>query len=178
MRCDYKSCLWSILSHVSGHVRHCGALYHSEVDSQLGAYESTVQQSRYSILACLDWSLENLLGDDEPAHPQWSSILLSFPYCGIPFFIVLNVVLAFPRLAYCFCYFHYCVSHSCSFDCSFVLLHIVILSLACIFICFASTVPSRRMYCVLREQAYMYFAFVIMTLCRLVIVFLIPFPHA
>lgn len=67
MRHGYESCLQSILAQVAGRIWDCGAAYHSDVDTQLGAYESTVLRIVHSILASLDRSLEDLPRDDAPA---------------------------------------------------------------------------------------------------------------
>lgn len=73
MRNGYERCSRSLLSEVAEQNCACGSLYHSEVDTQLRAYESTIRQRVPSILASLDHSLEDLRRDDASANPQKDS---------------------------------------------------------------------------------------------------------
>lgn len=54
----YETCLQALLSEVAGRIRDCRPMYHSDVETQLGAYESTIQQVVHSILTSPDPSLE------------------------------------------------------------------------------------------------------------------------
>lgn len=65
----HETCLPSLLSEVSWRIRDCDAVYHSDIDTQLGAYESIIQQGVHFILASLDHSLEDLRRDDAHADP-------------------------------------------------------------------------------------------------------------
>lgn len=55
---------------VARDICYCGAVYHSELDTQLGAYESTIQQGVHSTLASLKHSLEDFGLEDVPANSQ------------------------------------------------------------------------------------------------------------
>lgn len=67
---DYESCLPSILAKFAGYIHSCGAVYYSDVVTQLEAYELTVQQMFHSILASLDRILVNVCSDNAPADLQ------------------------------------------------------------------------------------------------------------
>lgn len=70
MPCGYESCLQFISAQVAGRMHHCGVVYHSDVDTQLRAYGSTVQNDVHSILANLDRSLEDIRRGDARADLQ------------------------------------------------------------------------------------------------------------
>lgn len=69
MRYTYETCLRSLLPEFAEPNRDCGALYQSDGDMQLCAFESTVKQRVYSTLASFDHSLEDFHRDDALADP-------------------------------------------------------------------------------------------------------------
>lgn len=65
----YETCLRLIFPDGAVRKRDCSAVFHSDIDAQLGAYEFTIQQSLHSILAHFDHSLEDPCRDDVPVDP-------------------------------------------------------------------------------------------------------------
>lgn len=66
----YETCLRSLLSEVAESIRDCGTEYDSDVDTQLKAYESSIQQRIDSILAILYHILEDIRRGDAPDDSQ------------------------------------------------------------------------------------------------------------
>lgn len=65
-----KRVLRSLLSEFTGHIRDCGVVCQSNVDTPLRACESHIQQSVLSHLAIFDHTLEDPRRDDVPGNPQ------------------------------------------------------------------------------------------------------------
>lgn len=73
----YETCLRLLSSDIAKSTRQCGAVYHSDLHTQPGAYACTVKQGVHSIQVSLDHSLENPCFDDAPADLQQNSVSLS-----------------------------------------------------------------------------------------------------
>lgn len=70
MQYPYKAYLLSIFSKVATCTRHGGAVYHSDFDTQIGEYDSTIQLDVHSIWESLEHILEDLHRDDVPTDSQ------------------------------------------------------------------------------------------------------------
>lgn len=93
MHSGYESHLRSISAEVSRSISNCGAVYHCDPDTQLGANESTVRQNLHFLLGPIDWSLEGFRRSDTSADPQLSYTFLNDTLLVVNrFFIVVNII--------------------------------------------------------------------------------------
>lgn len=65
-----KTCLQSLLSKVARRICRCEAEYQSDVDTQLGTYDSTIQHGVSSILATPYHRREEFCRDYAPGNPR------------------------------------------------------------------------------------------------------------